>query len=284
MPSALPSTKVVMLPSVSELLVHADVPDVDAHRICVALLPGDGVREELARRLAIDIVFRLTEPVPEAFARWYAHFCGGPGLSDIDKAELLAYVGADFKNPKDVTRLEGAVVEHLWASVAEALEGGWGRPMRVEHEHFSVIDHGPDGLSIYEIDGANLGFRLWESKRHAGAGAVTKTITTAARQLRDNGPEYLARISKVLQTSADHRVAELGGQLVRAWKEDWGTSSVGVSVGRSPGGSPPSRPFLGLRRHFKFDDPRRREGVFIEISDLAGFATQVGLLVLTGTS
>ena len=52
-------------------------------------------------------------------------------LSDLDKAELLAYVGADFSQPADKTRVEGAVVEHLWASIAEALDGGWGRPLLV---------------------------------------------------------------------------------------------------------------------------------------------------------
>jgi hypothetical protein len=270
-----------MLPKVSELLVLEDHPNVDARCIRVSLRPG-GDTDALARRLAIDIVRRLTEPIPETFGRWHAHLNGGPALDDISKDEVLAYVGADFSNPDDTTRIEGAVAEHLWASVAEALDGGWGRPLYVEHDHFSVIDHGPDGLSVYDVGEVDLGFRLWESKRHAARRTVTTTISTAARQLRDHGSEYLARISKVLQTNPNPRVAHLGGTIVRAWKEVRSTSAVGVSIGRSTGDGLPDRPFVGLRRHFKFDDSSRREGVLIEIDDLPAFAMNVRHIVLNG--
>ena len=266
---------------ISELLVLEDHPNEDARCIRVGLKPDTDI-DELARRLAVQIVRRLLEPVPEAFDRWHAHLNGGSALDEIDKAEVLAYVGADFSNPDDTTRIEGAVAEHLWASVAEALNGGWGRPLSVEHDHFSVIDHGPDGLSVYDIGEIDLGFRLWESKRHAAKRTVTTTISTAARQLRDNGCEYLARISKVLQTNPNPRVAHLGGTIVRAWKEVRPTAAVGVSVGRSTGHNLPGRPFVGLRRHFKFDDQSRREGVLIEIPDLPAFAMKVRTIVLTG--
>lgn len=270
-----------MLPKVSELLVLEDHPNVDARCIRVTLKP-EAKSDELARRLAIDIVHRLTEPVPEAFDRWYAHLNGGAALNDTDKAEVLAYVGADFSDAANVTRVEGAVVEHLWASVAQALDGGWGRPLYVEHDHFSVIDHGPDGLSVYDVGEADLGFRLWESKRHAAERKVTSTISTAARQLRTHGVEYLARMSKVLQTNANERVAHLGGTIVRAWKEVRPTAAVGVSIGRSSGGNLPSRPFIGLRRTFRFDDSARREGVLIELPNLTAFAQEVRTTVLKG--
>jgi hypothetical protein len=270
-----------MLPKVSELLLLEDHPNPDARCIRVALKPGAHT-DELARRLAIDIVRRLTGPAPQAFDRWYAHLNGATPLDDTDKAEVLAYVGSDFSDPADETRIEGAVVEHLWASVAESLDGGWGRPLYVEHDHFSVIDHGPDGLSVYDVNGPELGFRLWESKRHAAKRTVTTTISTAARQLRDHGSEYLARISKVLQTNPNPRVAHLGGTIVRAWKEVRPTAAVGVSVGRSTGDQLPDRPFVGLRRHFRFDDPSRREGVLIEVPNLPAFADKVRTTVLTG--
>jgi hypothetical protein len=266
---------------VSELLVFEDHPNVDARCIRIMLRPGADA-SELTRRLAIDIVHRLTEPVPDAFDRWYAHLNGGQALDETDKAEVLAYVGSDFSNAADVTRIEGAVVEHLWASVADALQGGWGQPLYVEHEHFSVIDHGPDGLSVYDVGELDLGFRLWESKRHAAARQVTSTISTAARQLRDHGTEYLARMSKILQTNPNQRVAHLGGTIVRAWKEVRPTAAVGVSVGRSIGGRLPARPFIGLRRTFRFEDPSRREGVLIEVPDLPMFAQNVRTTVLTG--
>jgi hypothetical protein len=270
-----------VLPQVSELLLLEDHPNADARCIRVSLRPGLG-SDELARRLAIHIVHQLTEPIPDAFDRWYAYLGGGPPLIDLDKRELLAYIGADFSNPQDETRIQGSVVEHLWSSIAEALDGGWGRPLYVEHDHFSVIDHGPDGLSIYDIGAADLGFRLWESKRHASTRQVTSTITKAARQLRQQGPEYLARMSKVLQTNANPRVARLGGTIVRSWQENAPTGAVGVSVGRSSEGFLPDRPFIGLRRNFTFADPARREGVLIELPDLPVFAETVRGLVLAG--
>lgn len=270
-----------MLPKVSDLLRLDGHANEDARCIRVSM-KLDAAVDDLAQRLAVDIVRRLTDPVPDAFDRWYAHLCDGAAFDETDKAVVLAYVGADFLNPVDETRIEGAVVEHLWASVAEALDGGWGRPLYVEHDHFSVIDHGPDGLSVYDIGAADLGFRLWESKRHAAKRKVTTTISTAAKQLRDHGPEYLARISKLLQTNPNARVAHLGGTIVRSWKETHPTAAVGVSVGRSVGDELPNRPFIGLRRHFTFDDPSRREGVLIEIPDLSGFAKRVRTIVLTG--
>lgn len=272
-----------MLPKVSDLLQLADVANEDARCIRVSMKPDADV-DELARRLAVEIVRRLMDPVPEVFERWYAHLNGASALDETDKAVVAAYVGADFANPADETRIEGAVVEHLWASVAEALDGGWGRPLYVEHDHFSVIDHGPDGLSVYDVGAVDLGFRLWESKRHAAKRKVTTTISTAAKQLRDHGPEYLARISKVLQTNPNARVAHLGGTIVRSWKEAHPTAAVGVSVGRSVGDALPGRPFVGLRRRFGFDDPARREGVLIEIPNLATFAEKVRANVLHGVT
>ncbi|MCP4306255.1 MAG: hypothetical protein GY788_15585 [bacterium] len=270
-----------MLPSVAELLHLEDQPNRDACCIRVRL-GGPSTDDELARRLAISIVHRLTEPVPGAFNSWYAHLNGGPPLSDRESQELLAYIGADFSDPKDTTRIEGAVVEHLWASIAEDLEGGWGRPLHVEHDHFSVIDHGPDGLSVYEIGVPDLAFRLWESKRHSSQATVTRTITAAARQLRDNGPAYLARISKVLQTNRDSRVAQLGGTIVRAWQDKDSTSSVGVSVGHQSEISLPARPFSGLRRHFGYRDTARREVVLIGLADFPGLAEKVRAFMLDG--
>jgi hypothetical protein len=183
----------LVLPKVADLLVLEDIANEDARCIRVSMKAGASI-EDLAHRLGVDIARRLMDPVPEVFERWHAHVTGGPALDETDEAVVRAYVGADFANPADVTRIEGAVVEHLWASVAEALDGGWGRPLYVEHDHFSVIDHGPDGLSVYDVGAADLGFRLWESKRHAATRKVTTTISTAAKQLRDHGPEYLARL------------------------------------------------------------------------------------------
>ena len=99
------------------------------------------------------------------------------------RAVLEAYLLGDLADVSNETRLRGAVVEHLWACVAADLDGGWGTPMHVEHDHFSVIDHGGDGLSLYDAPApaSGLRFRLWESKRHDSATkSVTEVVTGAS--------------------------------------------------------------------------------------------------------
>ena len=123
-------------------------------------------RVQVARLVAVDIVRRLLEPCPEALDKWKARRGGGPAHDAPTREELEAYLLADFADAGDSTRLQGAVVEHLWACLAPDLDGGWGTPLHVEHQHFSVIDHGGDGMTIYDFDGSGLGFRLWESKQH----------------------------------------------------------------------------------------------------------------------
>lgn len=271
------------MPGVADLLTFAPLANTDATAIRVTIQPVPGARAELARRLGLEIVMRLTEPSTTAFAAWLRPLGGGAPMAAEEKEEVLAYVGADFLDATDETRLQGAVVEHLWASVAARLNGGWGPPVHVEHDHFSVIDHGPDGVTAYEIGLPDLAFRLWESKRHAANGTVTATVSRAARQLRDHAPQYLARISKVLQTNPDARIAQLGGQIVTSWANKRPTASVGVTVGRSAGGAVPARPFVGLRRHFNYPEIERREGVLLEVQDLPGFALLVRDVVLAGT-
>ena len=184
------------------------------------------------------------------------------------------------------TRLQGAVVEHLWACMAADLDGGWGTPMHVEHEHFSVIDHGGDGLSLYDPDAPVYGlrFRLWESKRHDSATrSVTDVVTGASGQLKTHAAEYLARMSKPLQLNDDLRIQQLAGRIVKLWTTRDATGGVGVSVGTTAARAVPNRPFRGLRRAFPhFQTPQHCEGLVIEIPDLAAFATDVRAEILKG--
>jgi hypothetical protein len=263
-------------------LQNFDNPDATCFRVSVNV--GEGVRTALARALAIRIAQRLSEPSEYAFEEWLSRLEGGPELDEATKAELRAYVLADFARADDAehTRLRGAVVEHLWSAIADALDGGWGRPLHVEHDHFSVIDHGPDGVSVYDSGKSELRFRLWESKRHAAKSSLTRTVTKAAKQLEVNGAEYLARISKPLQMHEDERVRLLAGRIVKLWTTRDDRSAVGVSVGMSSGGTLPGRPFRGLRTQFGFPEVARREGVIIEIDDLSGFAEEVRGILLAG--
>lgn len=256
--------------------------NVDAPFIRVSVAPGVE-SSDLAQILGDEIVRRLGAIVLDLVEKRENYLAGtGSELEPSDRAVLAAYVAADFTDASNSTRIEGAVAEHLWASIAMHLEGDWGRPLVMEHDHFSVIDHGPDGLSIYDRGDLHHGFRLWESKRHATDDSITDTVTTAAGQLALNGTQYLARLSKVLQSNEDPDVRLLGGVLVRAWHEKWVTSGVGVSLGRSAGGAIPDRPFIGLKRKFDLPDSGQLEGVLIEVPQFAEFAMKVRNRVLEG--
>ena len=244
----------------------------------------EGRRGEVVRLVALDIVRRLLDPSPDAFASWTARHGGGSAHDESIRATLEAYLLNDFANDASGTRLQGAVVEHLWACMAAYLDGGWGTPMHVEHEHFSVIDHGGDGLSIYEFDTCDLGFRLWESKQHdSTTNSVTKVVTGASSQLKSHGPAYLARMSKPLQLNDDPRIQQLAGKIVKLWTTQDPTGGVGVSVGTAVVGALPNRPFKGLRKAFQhLPTPQHREGLVIEIPDLAGFSSDVRDEILKG--
>ena len=246
----------------------------------------DGHRDEVVQLVAMHIVGRLLEPSPAALASWRARHGGGSAHDEPTRAVLEAYLLGDFADVSNETRLQGAVVEHLWACMAADLDGGWGTPMHVEHEHFSVIDHGGDGLSLYDPDAPVYGlrFRLWESKRHDSVTkSVTDVVSDASSQLKAKATEYLARMSKPLQLHDNPRIQQLAGKIVKLWTTQDVASGVGVSVGTTARQALPSRPFRGLRRTFPhFETPQHREGLVVEIPDLAVFATDVRTEILKG--
>ena len=133
-------------------------------------------------------------------------------------------------------------------------------------------------------DTPELRFRLWESKRHDSATrSVTSAVTSASDQLKTNGAQYLARMSKPLQLNDDIRIRQLAGRIVKLWTEGDASSGVGVSVGTTTVRPLPTRPFRGLREAFShLGTPQHREGLVIEIPDLATFARDVRAEILKG--
>lgn len=243
-----------------------------------------GRRDEIVQLVATSIVRRQLEPSPAALASWTARHGGGTAHDGPTKAELEAYLLSDFADANNKARLQGAVVEHLWACMAEDLDGGWGTPIYVEHDHFSVIDHGGDGLSLYESEASVLRFRLWESKQHdSKTKSVTAAVRDASGQLKENAAGYLARLSKPLQLNDDERIRQLAGRIVKLWTTQDKASGVGVSVGTAATRALPSRPFRGLRKAFPdLETPKHREGLVIEVPDLAAFAKAVRAEILKG--
>ena len=201
-----------------------------------------GYRREVVRLVAIHIVCRLLDPSPAALANWMERHGGGPAHDEPTKAELKAYLLNDFADGSNEPRLQGAVVEHLWACLAPDINGGWGVPICVSRDHFSVIDPGGDGLSLYDSDAPDLRFRLWESKRHDSvAKSVTEVVTGASAQLKTRAAVYLARMSKPLQLNADPRIQQLEGKIVKLWTTRDASGGVGVSVGTTSTRALPDR-------------------------------------------
>lgn len=241
-------------------------------------------RAQAAEIVGDGIARSLLSSSDDAYAHWAVRRNGGVEHDEATKSELVAYLMSDFEDPAALDRVGGAVAEHLWSQLAPHLEGGWGAPAYVEHEHFSVIDHGGDGISIYDSQGDELAFRLWESKKHASSTtSVTTIVTGAAGQLADNAPRYLARLSKPLQLHYDERIARLAGQIVKLWVGGDARTAVGVSVGTATAGALPSRPFRGLASEFDtLDAIGRREGLIVQVDDLDGFAGAVREILLSG--
>ncbi len=243
-----------------------------------------GHRREVVRLVTIHIVCRLLDPSPAALANWMERHGGGPAHDEPTKDVLEAYLLSDFDDDSNEPRLQGAVVEHLWACLAEDINGGWGVPICVPRDHFSVIDPGGDGLSLYDSDSPDLRFRLWESKRHDSiTKSVTEVVSGASAQLKTRGAMYLARMSKPLQLNADPRIQQLAGKIVKLWTIRDASGGVGVSVGTTSTQALPDRPFRGLRRVFPYlETPQHREGIVIEVPDLAAFAADVRSEILKG--
>lgn len=254
----------------------------DAWWFLATLEPGH--EEAVAEAAALHIVHRLLDYMPAPLASWTDRRAGGPAHGVTRKEVLEAALLSDFENDANHTRLQGAVVEHLWACFAVDLAGGWGIPLHVEHDHFSVIDHGGDGLSIYDFGVPDLRFRLWESKQHDANKSVTTVVTGAAGQVKTEGTRYLTRMTKALQTHGDPRIEQLSARIADLWAERDPSSGVGISVGTTtPAADLPTRPFQGLRKAFDdYQVPENREGLIIQIPDLNDLSLKVRSEILKG--
>ena len=196
-----------------------------------------GELEPASAAIAATIVHRRLGHNPELVAFWQqALDSGNPPNEEIRvllSAGLLQDLGSR-EEPASNERLHGFVEEAIWRENATT-DFGRGCPIRIEGNGWSVTETGGDGLCVYENDGREFSFSLWECKFHGSDQPVRDTVNRGCRQLRNNGLEYLSRFALVAQETAgeNQSLARFYARMPWHWLNKTGQVLVGVSVGMS---------------------------------------------------
>jgi hypothetical protein len=152
------------------------------------------------------------------------------------------------RSPSDSTGASGSTMSAKLSGPASPM-GFRGVPIYVEHEHFSVIDHGGDGLSIYEFDAPDLRFRLWESKPDdSPSTSVTIVVTGAAGQQKRTRPHISREFRSRSNCTPIFASANSRAKSCHSTTRD-ASGGVGVSVGTTNTMGLPSRPSKHCATH-----------------------------------
>jgi hypothetical protein len=260
--------------SLTDLLV-VDFYKAATHQWAEVRLP-EANRVSAALRVAIHIASHRCGGAPQYFDAWLARHDGGqphtPELLDC----LVAFLGSESigtrAKPAIDQHLEGFVAEHIWHLLMLENALTYGVPVRVDGPDWSVTDSGGDGLAVYRPDGA-LVFRLWESKAHAGDGAVRDVVNGACRQVGSNALRYLARFSKVGQSVGDPETQDFYGRLPELWRHAAREAGGGISVATAS--ETFTDCFGNYAQYWQFTHDDQRQGLVVAIEDYAGFAKMV---------
>lgn len=250
-------------------------------------LAGDD-RETVAQTLADDAMRVACGRAP-ALGWWRARRDGGPYNSPTRQSTVRSFASIAFgspESPPDQHHLQGHVAELLWHRILqERSVCRDGRQLvRAHPVKADPLEPGGDGLVIYENCASVLVFRLWEIKKHESQALVSATINRASKQLRDRGPEYLAKLTGPETLAADGPLGDLYADLVELWIDRSYRAGVGVSVGTSDHHAPqlPSA-FKSIRTAFpEFSESSQTESIVVAIPDFPGFAERVKDIVWSG--
>lgn len=237
----------------------------DAHRAAIAWIIAEEVMDSRGGRSRVKQL-------------WLDSVTTGTKLTGKDQALLVAFIGDVFGvpgKPKSADHLAGHVGEWLWYLHARDLADPSRAILWLEPPKFTVTEQGADGLVIYSATGASTTFfRLWETKKHTGAGPVSNATGKAYGQVAKRANEYLAKLTGPLSLTAG-AVGDLGKEIADLWIDADPRAGVGVSVA-SDKMPPPSRCFTTMGSHFaSFNQPGQLEGLLVSVEDLDQIAVTV---------
>lgn len=223
-----------------------------------------------------------------AYQLWERSITSGSRLSDAERRRVDPFLTSVFGTPESpvpVDHLEGHVAEILWHLLTKESVRDGHTLRNAEGPSFSVTETGGDGLAIWQTDGGDLVFRLWEIKKDTGARHISRTISRACRQLERRSEEYLAKYASVGSRQHGGELGSFYGKLLDLWVEDNSASGVAISIATSRSKAPVRRSFGTLVSTFpeKARDGRL-EGLVVAIADFREFAALVRNFVWTGHS
>lgn len=236
--------------------------------------------EAIANLLAEFIMAFRCVGAPQYALAWQRVVAGGEPYSEQERQGVVAFVSpllGEPARPLPDDQVQGAVAEHLWYLLVTS-EPTDGEFFRVHGPKFHATAPGGDGLVIY--DGDTPSFRLWEIKKHASAGSVSRTVRDAYIQLRASAEKYLAHYSAAGQESDDPRWARVYAELIEHWVSADSRAGAGVAVATSIA---PTKCFSTFPANFpKLPDKHCRNALVAGLDNLPSISALVRDLAWTG--
>ena len=239
---------------------------------------ADKTADTLADEIAALIIETRCPPV--IYNQWVDAHAGATALTDIQKQALRVYIKPSIGLPDasaTANELQGAVAEYFWYEIVRSREESE-ELVDIHKPSLRVTEPGGDGLVIYQADYESYIFRLWEVKKHAISTSATSKITKASKQLKDNGAEYLAKLSKVEQ-ERDREYPGLSkyyAELVPKWLESSSDAHAGVSLSKDDVSSVTSTPIGTMKTHLPgLNGERQLSAIIISMPDFVEFTKKV---------
>lgn len=242
---------------------------------------GQNDIDALADCIAVCIMRARCGSINNYFQAWQDKAMNRRELTDIESQIIKTYIkpslGLPGVNVPD-DHVQAVIAECLWYELTHQRDGSHGLPVRVEAPHLHVTEPGGDGLVVYSTGDDNFTFRLWEIKKHSNSSSATSKITSASKQLHENGAEYLAKWSKVGQ-EIDHIQSGLSGfyaTLVETWVSGSPSAMAGISVSKDNVSAISTNPVSIAKSHLpKLINDYQIEGLVVSIPSFSLLGAKV---------
>lgn len=219
---------------------------------------------------------------------WETSVSADVELSPADQQRLSPFLTNVFGTPESPApddHLEGHVAEVLWHLLTTEAEDAERTLLNDEGPSFAVTETGGDGLTIWQREGDQLSFHLWEIKKHTGDSHVSRAIGVACTQLSESAERYLAKYASVGSRQHSGELGRFYGRLVDLWVDDDASAGAAVAVATSRKSAPKRRSFGTLVSTFPDKaDGARLEGLIVAVADFGDFAALVRRYVWRGHS